>query len=86
MLSRIVPANSQVSCSTIPICARSAARGIDGDVDAVEGDPAAVELVEPHHQVDQRGLAGAGRADDRDRLARVRDQREVRRSAGGRRS
>jgi hypothetical protein len=32
----------------------------------------AVELVEPHDQVHERGLAGAGRADDRDGLARVR--------------
>ena len=53
------------------------ARVIVGDVDAVEGDPAAVELVEPHDQVDERGLAGAGRADDGDRLARLGDERQV---------
>ena len=40
-----------------------------GDVLAVEQDAAAVELVEPHDEVDEGGLAGAGRADDRDRLA-----------------
>ena len=48
-----------------------------GDVVAVDRDPAGVELVEPHHQVDQRGLAGAGRPDDRDRLAGARDQGQV---------
>ena len=48
-----------------------------GDVDAVQGDPAAVDLVEPHDQVDQRGLAGAGRPDDGDRLAGRGDQRQV---------
>ncbi len=38
-------------------------------VDAVDGDAPAVDLVEAHQQVDERRLAGAGRADDRDRLA-----------------
>ena len=36
---------------------------------AVDRDPAAVDLVEAHQQVDERRLAGAGRADDGDRLA-----------------
>ncbi|MCY1217324.1 hypothetical protein D9M72_292310 [compost metagenome] len=35
-----------------------------GDVDAIECDAPRIELVEPHHEVDQRGLAGAGGADD----------------------
>ena len=48
-----------------------------GDVDAVERDPAAVQLVEPHDQVDQGGLAGPGRPDDRDGLPRLGDQRQV---------
>ena len=46
-------------------------------VDAVEQDLARVDLVEPHQQVDQGGLAGAGRPDDRDRLARLDGQRHV---------
>ena len=33
-------------------------------VDPVEGDPAAGDVVQPRHQVAERGLAGAGRADD----------------------
>ena len=37
------------------------------DVDAVEQDPPGVDVVEAHQQVDQRGLAGTCRADDRAR-------------------
>ena len=77
MFSRIVPPNSHVSCSTMPMFERSSRRRIVGDVDAVERDGAAVELVEPHDQVDQRGLAGAGRPDDGDGLARLGDERQV---------
>ena len=40
------------------------------NVDAVDGDPSALSLVEPHQQVDQRRLAGSGGADDADALAR----------------
>src|SRR5699024_10143709 len=40
-------------------------------VEAVEDDGAAGDLVEAHHEVDQGGLAGSGRADDRDRMAGV---------------
>jgi hypothetical protein len=36
---------------------------------AVDRDPPAVDLVEAHQQVDEGRLAGAGRTDDRDRLA-----------------
>ena len=46
-------------------------------VDAVDGDPALVDLVEPHQQVDQGRLAGAGRSDDGDHLARLHDEVEV---------
>ena len=37
----------------------------------------AVEFVEAHDQVDERGLAGAGRADDGDGLAGLGDERQV---------
>src|SRR5699024_160591 len=47
------------------------------DVDAVDGDAAAVQLVEAHHQVHQGGLAGAGGADDRHRVPGVGDERQV---------
>ena len=46
-------------------------------VDAVDRDPPAVELVEAHQQVHERGLARPGRADDRDHLAGFGDQVEV---------
>ena len=39
-------------------------------VDAVDGDPAAGDVVQPRHQVAERGLAGAGRADDGEAAAR----------------
>src|SRR5699024_8179654 len=48
-----------------------------GDVHAVDGDAAAVEVVEPHDEVDQRGLAGSGGADDGDGLAGLGGQVEV---------
>ena len=47
------------------------------DVAVVECDAAAVELVEPHDEVDERGLAGARRADDRHRRPRFSDEREI---------
>ena len=47
------------------------------DVLAVERDRPAVQLVEPHDQVDQGRLAGARRADDGDRLAGLGHQGEV---------
>ena len=40
------------------------------NIDAVDRDAAALDVVEPQQQVDQRRLAGAGRADDPDPLAR----------------
>ena len=55
-----------------------------GGVHPVQQDPAGVDLVEPHDQVDQGGLARTRGADDRHGLARfggqgqVRDQRLVR--------
>ena len=51
--------------------------GHRGDIDPVKGDPATVELVEPHDEVDQRGLPRPGRADDRDGLPRLDDEVEV---------
>ena len=53
---------------------------VAGDVariHAVDGNRPALDLVEAHEQVDQRGLAGAGRADDGDRLAGLGLQRKI---------
>ena len=41
------------------------------DVDAIEQDAALLDVVEAQQQVDQARLAGAGRADERDALARL---------------
>ena len=53
------------------------------DVVAVDGDAAAVDVVEAHEQVDQRGLAGAGRARRWRRSGPARRRGRGRRSAGG---
>ena len=45
--------------------------------DAVDADAAAVHLEEAHEQIDHRGLARAGRADDGNLLARLHLGREV---------
>ena len=47
-------------------------------VDAVEGDPPAVDLVEPHEQVDEGRLARPGSADDGDLLPGLRHKVDVR--------
>src|SRR6185312_12524600 len=47
------------------------------DVDAVEGDPALIQLVEAQDEVDERGLAGAGGTDDGNGVAGLGHQREV---------
>ena len=77
MFSRMVPANSHGSCSTMPVRARTSSRVSVGDVLAVEQDAAAVELVEPHDEVHERRLARTGRSDDRDGLAGLDLERQV---------
>ena len=47
------------------------------DVDAVDQDPAAGDVVEAQQQVDDRGLARARRADDAHPLARLHLERHV---------
>ena len=47
------------------------------DVDAVDQDPARVDVVEPHQQIDQGGLARPGRPDDRDGATGLRHQGQV---------
>ncbi len=47
------------------------------DVLAVHEDTAAVEFVEPHDEVHEGRLAGAGRPDDRDRLTRFDPERQI---------
>ena len=69
MLSGIVPPKSHVSCSTMPDLRAQLLAPHAGDVDPVEGDASLVDLVEAHEEVDQRGLAGTRRPDDRHGLA-----------------
>ena len=69
MLSAIVPENRCTSCSTRLNSPRRSAEVELADVDAVDRDPAALHVVEPQQQVDQRRLARAGGADDADALA-----------------
>ena len=77
MFSRIVPWNSHVSWRTIPNVDRSSSRDIARlSMPSIVIRPL-VDLVEPHQQVDQGRLAGAGRSDDGDHLARLHDEVEV---------
>ena len=46
-------------------------------VDAVDVDPPVVDVVQPRQQVGRRGLAGAGRSDERHELARLGLERDV---------
>ena len=46
-------------------------------VDAVDEHAALLGLVEPRNQAGQRGLPGAGQADERHHLARPRDEADI---------
>ena len=77
MLSRSVPANRNGSCGTTPIWRRS-----DASVTSRRSCPSirmrpAGRVVEPGDQLGQRRLAGPGRTDAGDRLARRDPQRHV---------
>ena len=77
MLAAIVPENRCTSCSTSPNDAPQLVERPLADVDAVHGDPAAADVVEPQQQVDDRRLARAGGADDADALAGCDRERHV---------
>src|SRR6266542_3781543 len=47
------------------------------DVDAVDRDPPALDIVKAQQQVDERGLPGSGCADNADALARVHVERHI---------
>ena len=47
------------------------------EIDAVDPNRAAVDVVEAHQQVHERRLAGTGRTDDRDHLSRRDVERQV---------
>ena len=54
-----------VSCETTPIVRGERVEGHVADVDPVDRDPPAVDVVEARDEVAERRLAGAGLADDR---------------------
>ena len=62
-----------VSCETTPTRSLSACEAQVADVDAVDRDLPAADVVEPRRQVAERRLAGAGLADERRRRP-VRDR------------
>src|SRR5579885_2097534 len=70
MLSRMVPLNSHVSCSTMPNSRRRSPLHLP-DIHAINQDTPLVEFVETHQQIDQRGLPCTRRADNRDGLSRL---------------
>ena len=61
----------------MPIWLRSARRGIEAMSTPSRVIRPPCHLVEAHHQVDQRGLAGPGGPDDRDGLPRLGDEGEL---------
>ena len=73
----IVSVKRNVSSNTMPTARRSSRTRSVADVDAVEEDAARVDVVEARDQPGDRGLAAAGRADERDRLARAELEVEV---------
>ena len=77
MLSAIVPENRCTSCSTRLNSPRRSARSSSRMSTPSMRDPAALHVVEPQQQVDQRRLARAGGADDADPLARLDLERHV---------
>ena len=70
MFSAIERLNSPASWNTTAMLWRSEVERHVGDVVAVDRDAARVERAQPLQQGERRGLAGAGRADERDGLAR----------------
>ena len=68
MLSRIVPENRKPSWGTMPSCERSECSVTVAQVVPVDQHPPPVGVVEARHELGQRGLAGAGGADQRHRL------------------
>ena len=70
MLSRTLMAKIAVSCGTSAMWRRSSAGSAAVSAHAVERHRAGSRIVEAQQQVEDRALAGAGRADDGDLLAR----------------
>ena len=77
MLSEIVPEKRKPSCGTMPeLRAQRVLRDV-AQVVAVDEHAAAGRVVEAGHELGEGGLPGAGRADQRDGLARRDVERDV---------
>ena len=73
----IVPVNRNGSCSTMPICWRSCCFVNSRTSTAVYLDLAPLHVVETEQQVQNRAFARTRMADQRDRLALARAERDV---------
>ena len=71
MLSQTVPLNKKFCCETIPSRRRSECERIEPQIAAIDQNPAAVGQVKLGDQIEDRRLAAAGMADQRNRLARL---------------
>ena len=75
--SRALIENSVGSSNAVATSGAELLERVVADVDAVDRDPAAGHVVQPGDQRGQRGLAGAGGADQRERLARAQVEVDV---------
>ncbi len=82
MLSSTEPLNRKASCGTTASCSRSELDGHLPQVVAVDEHGARGRVVEARQQLDDRRLAGAGGADQRDGLAGRRSSRSTSCSTG----
>ncbi len=72
-----VPVKRNGSCSTMPKWRRSSMQVEFADIDAVEQNLPALNFVEAQQELDGRRLAGAGVADDGDRLSGIDAEADV---------
>ena len=88
MFSATLPLKSSASCGTIAIAVAQRGERDPLEIDAVEGDASALRRVEARHEVGDRRLARARRADERDRSRppRCRALRSSARALGPRRT
>ena len=77
MFAAMLPENRCTSCSTRPNIARTSSSARSRMSIAVHQDAPLADVVEPHQQVDERRLAGAGGADDPDAPAGKHLERDV---------
>ena len=71
MFSARVPVKRNGSCRTTAKWWRSAVQILLAQIDAVDQNLPGGDVVEAHHQAGEGGFAGAGVADDGDRLPRL---------------